>query len=223
MERNVDFTNKTIEFSKNIGIDVIGFADPKLYDRFSEKNRPEYYLKGSETVIIIGIHLYDIILDAWSQDINTGRSFHYLDSILENYCNLLKEFLNENGYESKIIPYSPGFYLKDSAALAGIGPIGKNNLLITKEFGSQVRLRALTTIASLKTGTPITKSEYCKECEICINACPANALSEGKYKKLLCLPYNLTNLRKLSDYTSIWCNICIEACPISKKTAQSKL
>jgi epoxyqueuosine reductase len=102
--------------------------------------------------------------------------------------------------------------------LAGIGSIGKNNLLITKKYGSQVRLRALVTSAPLICGTPIYKSEYCKECNICIESCPAKAFTNGKYNKKLCLEYNYANWKELSDYTVIWCNKCIESCPIGKNT-----
>lgn len=223
MDKDKELTADLIKFSKKIGIDIIGFADPKYYNKFAKINRPERFLKDAKTVIILGIHLYDIILDAWSQDQKTGKSFHYLDSILENRCYSLKDFLSKKGYNSVIISYNPGLFLKDSSAIAGIGPIGKNNLLITKEFGSQVRLRAMVTNASLSTGQPITESEYCKQCNICIESCPAKAFVNGKYVKDICLSYNLSNLKKLSNYTSIWCNICIESCPVSKKSVKSSL
>ncbi|MHA1467314.1 MAG: 4Fe-4S binding protein [Promethearchaeota archaeon] len=112
--------------------------------------------------------------------------------------------------------YKPGLYLKDAAALAGIGPIGKNNLLITKTFGSQVRLRALVTVAELSYGTPIHESDYCNNCRLCVDSCPAGALEGGQYNKELCNNYCLENLKNLSENTVIWCNICIEACPIGK-------
>jgi len=223
MEPDYKLTDQLTKFSKKNGIDIIGFANPKLYERFPKLNRPNRYLKDVKTVIIIGIYLYDIILDIWSQDQNSGKSFHYMDVILESHCHLVKDFLIEKGFQSVIIPYSPGLFLKDSAALAGMGPIGKNNLLITKQFGSQVRLRALVTNVLLKHGTPIYESNYCSECNICITTCPADALSNGKYNKEACLEYNLTNLKKLSDYSSIWCNICIESCPMVKKSKKSKL
>ncbi|MHA1527168.1 MAG: hypothetical protein ACTSQD_09050, partial [Promethearchaeota archaeon] len=53
-------------------------------------------------------------------------------------------------------------------------------------------------------------------CNKCIEACPSDALLEGKYKKGLCLPYCLSHLRNLSKDTVIWCNVCIDACPIGK-------
>ena len=223
MDRDKELTEDIIKYSKKIGIDIIGFADPKYYDKFKNKNRPDKFLEGTQTVIIVGIYLYDIILDAWSQDQNTGKSFHYLDSVIENRLRLIKEHLEEKGYESKIIPYNPGLFLKDSAALAGIGPIGKNNLLITEDFGSQVRLRGLVTNAPLLTGKPIEVSKYCVECKNCVDSCPVDALSKGIYNRDACLTYNLANLRKLSKYTAIWCNVCIECCPVGKKSTHSNL
>jgi len=136
---------------------------------------------------------------------------------------LLKDYLREKEYESKVIPYNPGLFLKDSAALAGIGPIGKNNLLLTEEFGSQIRLRALVTKAPLLTGSPLEQSKYCFECNKCVDSCPVDALSEGIYNRDVCFSYNLANLRKLSKYTAIWCNICIECCPVGKKSKGSNL
>ena len=216
MERDYILTEKVKKFCRNNGVDFVGFADPYQYDRFPEYNKPEFYLKESQTVIIIGLHLYDIILDAWSQNQKSGKSYQFADLILENLGNMIKQFLSEQGYDSEIISYSPGLFLKDSAALAGIGPIGKNNLLITEQFGSQVRLRALTTNAPLVCGTPIIQSKYCKNCNKCVESCPTNAFPNGIYNKNICNTYQMSNLRKLSEYTSIWCNICIKSCPIGK-------
>jgi epoxyqueuosine reductase QueG len=223
MERDQKLTEELVKFSNSIGIDLIGFADPEKYNKYKNENQPNYYLKTVKTVIVIGIHLYDIILDAWSQDQTTGKSFHYLDSILESRAHNLKEFLTKKGYNSKIISYNPGLYLKDSAALAGLGPIGKNNLFISEKFGSQVRLRAIVTEAPLITGIPFKENEFCKDCDICISNCPAEALTHEGYSRQACLFFCLSNLKKLSDYTSIWCNICIEACPHSKKNERSNL
>lgn len=217
MIRDLKLTEKIKKYCKKIGIDLIGFADPKLFDRFPSYNRPEYYLKKSQTAIIIGMYLHDVILDAWNRDPKSNKSFQFADLILQNYCRQIKNFLFKRGYDSKIIPYSPGLYLKDSAALAGIGCIGKNNLLITEQFGPQIRLRALITIAALKCGTPILESKFCLNCNKCIEACPAQAFSNGKYNKDKCYTYQISHLRKLSKFTSIWCNLCINSCPIGKK------
>lgn len=216
MTNNENLTKELTDYCNQIGIDLIGFADPRFFDKYQPDNRPHSFLENLKTIIILGFYLYDLILDAWSKDENKDQSYHFVDSILLNQCYKIKGFLSKNGFKSKIIPYKPGLYLKDAAALAGMGPIGKNNLLITKSYGSQVRLRALATEAPLLVGNPIKESKYCNDCDICVEACPANAFSEGKYNKDACLTYCQVNLKNLSDKTTIWCNICIECCPIGK-------
>ncbi len=217
METIKELTDELISHCDKLGIDIVGFGDTIHFNRFNKKNRPESYLKKSKSVIVIGFHLYDLILDAWSKNEGKEKSYHFADSILVDQCHQIKSFLAKKGFKSKIIPYKPGLFLKDAAALAGIGPIGKNNLIITKTFGSQVRLRALVTVAELLYGTPFYESEYCKNCSMCVVSCPVGALKGGKYNKMLCNNYCLKNLKDLSENTVIWCNICIEACPVGKE------
>ena len=217
MERNLPLTEEIEEYCKKIGVHVVGFADPSLLDRFPEANRPQTFLNNVKTVIVIGFHLYDLTLDAWNYVKEENRSYQFADSIIENLCNRVKRKLDKAGYDSLVISYGPGLYLKDSAVLAGIGPIGKNNLLITPLYGSQVRLRAIVTTAPLKCGEPILESEYCNNCDICHKTCPANAFINGKYTKSVCDEWARANWQILSENTVIWCNVCIEACPIAKK------
>ena len=219
MERDQKLTEDIKKYCQKIGINVIGFADPNLFIRFAEENRPQAYLNDVKTVVIIGFHLYDLTLDAWNYLKEENRNYQFADSIIENFFHKVKDKLAQIWHESVVIPYSPGLYLKDSAALAGIGPIGKNNLLITSDYGSQIRLRAIVTTAPLICGEPILESEYCKECDICIRACPANAFIEGKYTKNVCNEWARANWKILSGHTVIWCNTCIEECPVSKKKA----
>lgn len=216
MIRNEILTRELIKYCNNINVDLVGFANPKFFNKYRPDNRPQAFLENPKSVIIIGLHLYDLLLDAWSKDEKKNMNYHFADSILVNQCYKIKNFLAKKGFKSKIISYKPGLYLKDAAALAGMGPIGKNNLFITERYGSQIRLRALVTEAPLVVGNPINESKYCKNCDICIEACPANAFSEGKYNKDACLTYCQANLRNLSDKTVLWCNICIECCPIGK-------
>jgi len=217
MERDLALTKKVERYCKKLGVDIVGFADPDLFNRFPEGNRPQAYLKEVKTVIVIGLHLYDLTLDAWNYYPEENRSYQFADSIIENMANKINLFLTKMNYNSVVITYLPGLFLKDSAALAGMGPIGRNNLLITPLYGSQVRLRAIVTEAPLICGDPIIESEYCKICNACIDSCPANAFPKGKYIKAICNEWATSNWVKISDHTVIWCNVCIESCPISKK------
>jgi epoxyqueuosine reductase len=71
-----------------------------------------------------------------------------------------------------------GIYLKDTAVLAGLGCIGKNNILVTPELGSKVRLRALLLEEDLTPTGPID-FDPCDGCEeFCRKACPQNAFDK---------------------------------------------
>jgi hypothetical protein len=48
-----------------------------------------------------------------------------------------------------------GTLFKDAAALAGLGTIGKNNLVITPEYGPHVRLKAMFLDVDLEPTGPI--------------------------------------------------------------------
>jgi len=68
-----------------------------------------------------------------------------------------------------------GIYLKDAAVLGGLGCIGRNNMLITPEFGPRIRLRAMLLEDELTPTGPIT-FDPCDSCEeFCRKACPQNA------------------------------------------------
>jgi epoxyqueuosine reductase QueG len=206
-------TQKLEQTCKTAGADIFGCADPATLRQFSKDNRPEKFLAGIQTIVVVGIHLYDIVLDTWSQPPGSGKGYQFADQILEGICHFVADFLTRHDYASVTVPYA-GLLLKDIAAVAGMGPIGKNNLLLTPQFGPQVRLRALVTTAPLTCGTPVTTSEYCIACQRCIDACPAKAFAKGSYDRDTCEAYQLSHLQHLSDQSTIWCNACIESCPV---------
>ena len=61
---------------------------------------------------------------------------------------------------------------------AGFGRIGKNTLLLTKEFGSKLFLAELLSTELLEPNRFEPKPDPCGDCHICLNACPTGALIE---------------------------------------------
>jgi epoxyqueuosine reductase len=126
---------------------------------------------------------------------------------------------------SRIIPYQVqrgGIYLKEAAVIAGMGIIGKNNLLITPRYGAGVRLRALFLEKSLPSDQP---SEFapCDDCPApCQAACPQHAFQGGGYDRNRCLRQLLqdeTNRTRLDPGRSVrsvvmYCRACEWACPV---------
>lgn len=89
------------------------------------------------------------------------------------------------------LPYNVGgggIFLKDAAVLAGLGVVGKNNLLITPQFGPRVRLRASLLNLPVQSQRALDDFAPCDTCDRpCWQACPQKAFEEGFYSRKRCL------------------------------------
>jgi len=71
--------------------------------------------------------------------------------------------------------------LKHAAVSAGMGQIGRSNLLLTPEFGPHQRLGGIITEAPLE-ADPFLEWDLCVQgCTRCEDACPVKALAGGGY------------------------------------------
>jgi len=135
--------------------------------------------KGGSVLVIAVAHPADQPeMDWWS-----GRWESPGNRILAGIVEKLSDWITET-YDIRTVPlpYHPhgrGTYLKDAAALAGLGCIGRNNLLLTPEYGPRVRLRALTLDAAVPS-TGITGFDPCALCDEmpCRRACPQGAFDD---------------------------------------------
>ncbi len=199
------------------GADLVGFADSERFSRYPQEHRPP---EGTRTVIVLAIWMEDPILDlwvhspSWEAQGKPNRAFE--DEILRGVSLRVALLLEREGYSAEPASYEPGLFLKEAAALAGLGPIGKNNLLLTEKYGPRVRLRAVNTNASLQPDPTIKNSDQCDDCSMCVEACPANALDKGRYNKEACLAYCESHLEQISHHSALWCMKCSTVCPMGR-------
>lgn len=99
---------------------------------------------------------------------------------------------------------------KHAAQAAGLGVIGKNTLLITPEYGNMVWLHAILTELELEPDPKLTR-DYCKDCDLCIKACPVDALGDPAMAQTKCSGY-MFGADHGGDYT-IKCYKCRSSCP----------
>ena len=67
---------------------------------------------------------------------------------------------------------------RDAAVQAGLGSWGENGLLVTRDFGSAVRICGVATDAPLEADRPLFE-DVCDHCLDCVKSCPPQALSGG--------------------------------------------
>ncbi len=124
------------------------------------------------------------------------------------------------------------FSHKMAATRAGLGWIGKTDLLISRRFGPRVRLATvLTNYPFENPGTPIRKSR-CGKCDLCVAACPGQAANGRLWNDALDRDefYDAFRCRDICRKLSIErldkkvhiCGICISVCPFGKTTDSSR-
>ncbi len=109
---------------------------------------------------------------------------------------------------------------KKAAAIAGLGVIGKNQLLINEKYGSYVFIGEILTDLII----PCVKNKItnCIGCDLCLSACPTGFLKD---KNKRCLSDITQQKKELTEQEkslikktkTVWgCDICQEVCPMNK-------
>jgi epoxyqueuosine reductase len=260
-------SDKIIEKAKEFGACLAGIASVEAL-----KNSPSHYIYGkldeykgvgtketdtikprevtwpekAKAAIIIAVEHPEEKpeLDWWKDGYRGGTVGN---EILMSISDKLSAWLEETqGIKTNKLPYYieyGGIFLKDAAVMAGLGCIGKNNLLVTPEFGPRVRMRAMLTHEILP-GTEPTDFDPCEECHMpCRRVCPQEAfrgkiasaeqfgLSKlpgrtGVYSRHLCniqMELDVANSEKIivegrdeSGRLIRYCRSCELACPIGQ-------
>lgn len=119
-------------------------------------------------------------MDWWYGPVSPQGNKHLI-KIIKDLCDWISETFS---FEVFHFPYhieKGGIYLKDAAVMAGLGCIGRNNMLVTPDFGPRVRLRALSVNVSMPSTGPIA-FDPCRQCrDICRMVCPQKAFDRQVY------------------------------------------
>ena len=139
------------------------------------------------TVLVLGLHHPEEKprLDWWERGDTWGN--RRLREISESLKQWLRE---EYGLCAHPLPYhleKGGLFLKDAAALSGIGVIGRNNLLLNPAWGPRIRLRSVLLEGDLQPTKAIAGFSPCETCEgFCQKACPVKAFPQATYSRSIC-------------------------------------
>ncbi|MCY3598687.1 MAG: tRNA epoxyqueuosine(34) reductase QueG [Gemmatimonadetes bacterium] len=149
-----------------------------------------------------------------------GRDYH---DVFEERLDALSaaiEDLSPGARTKRYVDYGPVLE-RDHAQRAGLGWIGKNTMLLHPDLGSYFMLGELLTDLEIAPDPPFVP-DRCGTCRRCIDACPTDAILDGRLLDArLCISY-LTielhgpipeSLRPAIGTRVFGCDICQEVCP----------
>lgn len=203
---------------------------------FDKRLDPRLLVEGSKSVISLSYNYFP------KQEISSeknyklakyayGEDYHFvIKDILKEMIFELQEEIGDFGF--RIFVDSAPVLERSWARKSGIGWIGKNANLITKQTGSFYFLAEI--ICDLELVSDIPTADYCGTCTACIDACPTNAIISDKIiDGSKCISYATIELKneipsnfqnKMEDWM-FGCDICQDVCPwnrFSKPHAQPK-
>jgi epoxyqueuosine reductase len=196
-----------VAYSKEIGIDKIGFASADVFNELKTKLRlqqdlhyqsgfeesdiekrtqPKLLLPEASSIISIALAYPSKMTNAPKSIKGERRGIFCRASWGKDYHHILREklalleaFLLEKVPEAQVKSMVDTGELSDRAVAerAGIGWSGKNCSIISPDYGSYIYLGELITNIAFPPDKPI--EDQCGSCNKCVEACPTGALVQG--------------------------------------------
>jgi epoxyqueuosine reductase len=241
-----------IEKAKELGFDLIGFAKAEqltleaenlknwlrkglhasmdyMTRNFEKRVNVKEILPDAKSVLSFAMNYYTennhtndesfgkISRYAW------GKDYHL---IMWDRLETLEAQLKEIDPDFKSISYVDTGPVMDKAwaVKAGIGWLGKNSNVITREIGSWIFLATMITTHQFESSTIIP--DHCGSCRACIDACPTTAIvDEYIVDSNKCISFlTIENKNEIGnqfkgkfDNWLFGCDICQDICPWNKK------
>ena len=209
---------------RNLGADLCGVAPATRFKDAPEGFRPTDIYGDCRSVIVFAKKI-----PAESLFANSCVPYTYVNSVMTQEVDrlgvLVSLELERRGVKSVPIPSDDPYEhwepehsygravlsMRHAGYLAGLGVLGKNTLLINREFGNMIQIGAVLVNVDLG-GDPIAIYEGCIPDRIlCIESCPQKALDGKTVNQKLCRP--VSNFKTPKGYILKKCNLCRRVCP----------
>lgn len=217
-----------IEQAQGFGTELVGFAPVKRWQQFSDVPvdlHPRTIWPQAKTVIVLAVPLWLPLIEAAPSVL--GREQVIVTSkLLEKAAYRLSLFLSRAGYKALGVPRSStaeraepavSFFDVWAGHYAGLGTVGWNHALLTREYGPRLQLKSILTDLEL-TGDPLVEGGLCRRCFYCRDICPAQALggdgnsSYAGLNEKACLQHE----QRLQKAFCAPCHSCIKVCPVGE-------
>lgn len=201
----------------------------------SLRSNPENLLSGCRSVVAVAMSYHTSAPHSTAFPASDGRAWVSRYAWGRDYHRIIKKKLVRIG--RWLTDSRPGclwracvdtapILEREWAAKAGLGWIGKNTMLLNRDFGSELFLGLLLTDLELTPDRPTP--EHCGTCTACLEACPTGAFPEPRVLDARrCIAYLTVEHRseipveRVSDVGVMiaGCDICQEVCPWTRRSA----
>jgi len=200
---SLELTEKIVEKAKLLGATIAGVASVnslkgspshRIYPKIGMNLKVHWQkaIDGSKrddvawpadavSVVVIGVehNISQPELDWWDGKGTSGTRI--LIRINKNLSEWIENTFSIKTYKLPYFVSKGGIFLKDTAVVAGLGCLGRNNLVITPEYGPRIRFRALLIDREAEPTGPL-EFNPCKGCEEpCREACPVKSFKKSVY------------------------------------------
>jgi epoxyqueuosine reductase len=195
-----------------------------MENHFDKRLDPTVLVPGAKSVVslLLNYHTEEKQSDPEAPKISTyayGQDYHTV--IKEKLTQLMLHLREEIGeIDGRVFVDSAPVMDKAWASKAGLGWVGKNTNLISKQVGSFFFIAELIIDLELEYDLPVT--DHCGNCTACLDACPTEALiAPYQIDGSKCISYATIELKEaipdtFRDKMEGWafgCDICQTVCP----------
>ena len=227
-EERIKLKQKLKREAKKLGVNLSGAANVERWEEFGY-TKQEYYPQNiwpwAKSVFVMAVQIYLPMLET-TPSVVYSELYNTTNRMLDEIAYRVANTLNNDGFRAHFFPrdcYGDISVLvkKPEAAFshviagyyAGLGTIGMNHTLLTKEYGPRVRLVSVITDAKLPPDKMIEK-DLCLHCLQCVKKCPMQAFTSGDriavMDKHKCALFH----QQLKGEFRYPCGRCTAVCPV---------
>ncbi len=160
---------------------------PYLARRVEIRRSPRLLFDGARSVIVCAVNYRNAFSGGYPRDFEGAKVASY--ALMTDYHTTIKAMLRELAVRLKeLYPSLEGRCYVDTAPLlekalavrAGLGQIGRNSLLITREYGSFVLLGELVINDEIDRYDQPLDWQPCEDCHLCERLCPVAAINGNR-------------------------------------------
>lgn len=250
----MELKEKIKNYCEVLGLDTVGFVKCRKFNELKEfyKERkslnlenefeeediekrinPNIYMAEGKTIISIAFpYLHNTkYADNGFSVYTRGEDYH---KVVKSYLTKICDYIESLGGKAISLVDSNTLPERYIAYLAGIGFIGKNNMIITKRYGSFIFLGEIVTdleidCEDLRKFEEVNAFKECADCRVCYDKCPTKAINSKRKNCNICVSY-LTQKKELEDkYIKLLngrvfgCDSCQNECPYNEDALFSNI